>query len=441
MKMRHIILWLPPVLYYAFITFLSSVSGFTWGTVAITPFPGFDKIVHMVLYGFLGMALARALMWEQIYHHIKKSWYLYFFMIIPFVGLLDEIHQLFVAGRSTDFMDLSADLFGATCGGLLYRRILGDPVKSGDFFKLRAKDAGGVGLLLAMTYFVSLVFANLFDYKQGLLKEYSHFYFLILLLEYSLLGFFTIRFFYLKNDKRFFKKLDWLLLLLAGSTFIAMFQTSLFLFKKPFQTVLEVAIMLTSFYGGGLFYYFDKQIEKFRNQIFEDPLYHKRIWQRIYFYLPPLVIAVAIIFNSSFSPRALYNMHIPSPEYIVPATGPFSIFRNYNFLHMFEFFWFGLFYFRAVLWESWWHKKSRSQMVWGVGYTIFIVICIFDEVIQYYVPGRVGDIKDVFNNLIGGNIALATYMYVYQSFKEAYHKIRRASLKSDAELFAQGIKN
>ena len=43
-----------------------------------------DKLVHFVLYAFLGMVVARALAWEEYYHHLKKRWYLYFAIILPF---------------------------------------------------------------------------------------------------------------------------------------------------------------------------------------------------------------------------------------------------------------------------------------------------------------------------------------------------------------------
>lgn len=114
-----LMLWVPCVLYYAFITCLSSIPGtqfadFPW------PFVHFDKLVHFGLYLFLGLLLARALRWEEFLRHIKKRWFVYFSMVIPLAVLADEGHQYFVPSRTSSLADWVAGVAGAFCGGYFY---------------------------------------------------------------------------------------------------------------------------------------------------------------------------------------------------------------------------------------------------------------------------------------------------------------------------------
>ncbi len=78
-----------------------------------TPGPaGMDKLGHLLLYGVLGMLTVRAL-WDagQPLRTLVTS-----LAAIAVFAAIDEWHQGFIPGRSTDFADWVADVAGALLG-------------------------------------------------------------------------------------------------------------------------------------------------------------------------------------------------------------------------------------------------------------------------------------------------------------------------------------
>lgn len=73
---------------------------------------GIDKLVHAVLYGVLGFLVTRA-SWER-----ARAWPAVAAALLGVLvfAALDEWHQAFVPGRSTDLLDLAADALGALAG-------------------------------------------------------------------------------------------------------------------------------------------------------------------------------------------------------------------------------------------------------------------------------------------------------------------------------------
>ena len=101
------------VAYCGFIFFLSSLPSSSIGTL-----PFSDKTIHFFLYLGFGSTFFYFL------KNLKSDLSLIAVVIITFsfsliYGLSDEIHQLFVPGRTFDLKDLLADTIGGTCGGLL----------------------------------------------------------------------------------------------------------------------------------------------------------------------------------------------------------------------------------------------------------------------------------------------------------------------------------
>ena len=267
-KNSHIILWLPCVLYYAFITLLSSISGQNFASLIYFPFPYFDKLVHFILYALLGAVLARALYLNNIEKRIKGSWMIYFVLIILSISFLDELHQYYVPNRSMQTSDWVVDNIGAIFGGAFYVLMLkrfAVGLKSLPARQLRENDMRVMGAVLAMTYFVVLVGFNILNYKQGLLTQYAYLGFVFMLIEFGVLGLFTIRYFYLRRDRLCFHTIDWLKLIIVGCLFLAIYQMSLVVLKNGSLSTKELLWSLCSYVLGAVFYYFDKQIEKFRN--------------------------------------------------------------------------------------------------------------------------------------------------------------------------------
>ena len=94
------------------------MSGLYWlsdqpGVHAVPPFPGADKVVHCLLYLGLGTLLQVAFKKRAIVLFLGVTY-----------GVLDEIHQLYVPGRSCDPWDMVADGVGILLGLLITERIL-----------------------------------------------------------------------------------------------------------------------------------------------------------------------------------------------------------------------------------------------------------------------------------------------------------------------------
>lgn len=107
-RARILVAWLPAVLYTLLIWWLSS-------QVLRVPYmervPLQDKGVHFLEYGALSLFITHAVAttWQRrgVRVLLASS------VITIALGLLDELHQAFVPGRSSDELDLLADAAGA----------------------------------------------------------------------------------------------------------------------------------------------------------------------------------------------------------------------------------------------------------------------------------------------------------------------------------------
>ena len=108
------IAWLPAAAYMAVIWFVSS---FETPTFPTSLFPLRDKRVHVVEYGVLGFLVAHACL-RTFPRHPRARVALFAMLAGLLWGVLDEIHQAFVPGRSADLLDIVADSVGVTLGTL-----------------------------------------------------------------------------------------------------------------------------------------------------------------------------------------------------------------------------------------------------------------------------------------------------------------------------------
>jgi VanZ family protein len=95
---------------------------------AIESVPLQDKGVHFVEYGVLGGLMA---------HAVRVSWparrlgYLAAFWLTCGLGLVDELHQVYVPGRMGDARDLLADAIGAATATLGYALVVSLAARKG----------------------------------------------------------------------------------------------------------------------------------------------------------------------------------------------------------------------------------------------------------------------------------------------------------------------
>lgn len=115
--------WLPAIAYMATIVVLSSQSA---PPVSLDYVPLQDKGAHVIEYAILATLFSYALRTR----HLEKGGAIAFgsagkltlqaIALTTLWGYLDELHQAFVPGRSSDVLDLLADFIGAIVGSAIY---------------------------------------------------------------------------------------------------------------------------------------------------------------------------------------------------------------------------------------------------------------------------------------------------------------------------------
>lgn len=75
-----------------------------------------DKIEHSTAYMVLSVLLCLTYTFQNKIKIFWKRPFLMTILTVTFYGILDELHQLFIPGRSCDIKDLMADVAGASVG-------------------------------------------------------------------------------------------------------------------------------------------------------------------------------------------------------------------------------------------------------------------------------------------------------------------------------------
>jgi len=77
-------------------------------------FPGQDKLMHLVIFGILGFLTTGAVRAARQGYRARPFWIVV--ALVTLYGIADELHQLFVPGRSADIFDVLADSVGGLLG-------------------------------------------------------------------------------------------------------------------------------------------------------------------------------------------------------------------------------------------------------------------------------------------------------------------------------------
>jgi VanZ family protein len=111
--------WALPVALYVAITIQSSFAFH----VPNIPIAYLDKLAHAVIYGMLGALVAQAVRRSAERPVSAMTTVVVVAAAASCLGALDELHQYFVPGRSSDVFDALADVIGAALGSGLYLAI------------------------------------------------------------------------------------------------------------------------------------------------------------------------------------------------------------------------------------------------------------------------------------------------------------------------------
>jgi hypothetical protein len=114
---QRVWLWAPPVAYMAFIFYLSAQSD----PLPLLTANIWDKALHFVEYGGLGVLLCRAIDGEGL---PLTPAVLLALAATSVYGASDEWHQFFTPGRSADVHDWLADTIGGALGVAVYAVIV-----------------------------------------------------------------------------------------------------------------------------------------------------------------------------------------------------------------------------------------------------------------------------------------------------------------------------
>ena len=83
-----------------------------------------DKIVHLGIYGLLGLLCYISLIHQNKIQTFYNHPYIWTIILCSFYGASDEFHQLFVPGRDCEFFDWVGDTVGAILAVLVIKYFL-----------------------------------------------------------------------------------------------------------------------------------------------------------------------------------------------------------------------------------------------------------------------------------------------------------------------------
>ena len=110
-KRKVYLVYVPLIIYWIMLFTATSLPAANLPSVAIS-----DKIKHFGAFFGLSVLLSLTLLYQNKNLLFKNHFLAAALVISSIYGLLDEIHQSFVPGRNSEFLDWVADSLGAAVG-------------------------------------------------------------------------------------------------------------------------------------------------------------------------------------------------------------------------------------------------------------------------------------------------------------------------------------
>jgi VanZ family protein len=226
-----------------------------------------DKLFHFVEYMFLGIVLARDLLWQRIYRKSERKKIVTFVFVIVILIFADEFHQYFRPGRMMDIFDGIADFMGASFGAFVFARFIRgksySTATSDDLMALRDKDRRRFAILLVPTIFFMVLTVNVLQIKTPIEGRYPLLASFFDFVEWAFLGYICHRAFYFNATVLWIKTLSYFGLIVLGAGLIFSY--------RYLVTGFEVGKIDNSFLVEiGIYYVFGILISFFRR--FKIPL-------------------------------------------------------------------------------------------------------------------------------------------------------------------------
>lgn len=113
---KVVLVYLPLVIYWILLFTLTSLPTNSVPSVGVN-----DKVEHFAAYFVLSFLLYFTLIFQQKSITLKKNAFLFSILFVILYGILDEVHQLLIPGRSCEFLDFFADVLGGVLGMILMK--------------------------------------------------------------------------------------------------------------------------------------------------------------------------------------------------------------------------------------------------------------------------------------------------------------------------------
>lgn len=116
---KVVLIYLPLVFYWIILFTLTTLPTESVPSVGVS-----DKVEHLLAYFVLSILLYLTLLFQKKSVLLKNYAMLFTLLIVFTYGVLDEVHQLMIPGRSCELLDFLADVLGGIIGIIVIKILI-----------------------------------------------------------------------------------------------------------------------------------------------------------------------------------------------------------------------------------------------------------------------------------------------------------------------------
>ena len=113
---KVVLIYLPLVFYWIILFTLTTLPAQSVPSVGVS-----DKLEHLLAYFVLSILLYLTLLFQRKSVLLKNYAMLFTILIVFAYGIIDELHQLMIPGRSCELLDFLADMIGGIIGIIIVK--------------------------------------------------------------------------------------------------------------------------------------------------------------------------------------------------------------------------------------------------------------------------------------------------------------------------------